>query len=587
MPATTRRIRISPVDREGAKLALTQYPGHDNILATFLRSIPGREWNKAYKLWVVPGAAETLLFIRDHKPADCALTIDDAVKARFRIDIDRLAGAHDVKLRGDSEIEHAYVTEPYAHQRAGLQFLTELGSGALLWEMGLGKTKTAIDYAEWLARREVVNEVGLHGTPNGDIRVLVICPNTIKRNWLREIAMHAGHDDALVLDGSIAKRIGQLGQARYSIVNCEALSIATFAKALLECEWDLVIVDESTRFKTHNAARTKALLALVKHAQRRVILTGTPITGSPEDAWAQFEFIQPGIFGRHYAFVDQFVERDYFGNAAGVKEGMESELARRIGRRSYRVLKSQVLDLPPKVYADRVVELTKVQAEAYRQMRDELRIEIDNLPEVNAFNVLTRLLRLTQVTAGLVGESPHYQWIPDNAKVTELDNLLNDELRGEQVVIFGIYQAELEALAQRYQDKQWTGTHYAPDPRLGIIYGPTPEKVRHELIEQFQAGDRRLLFAQVRTGGIGITLTAARTAIFYSRSWSLEEYLQAQDRLHRIGQTGTVSIVHLTAKGTIDEAIAKSLAAKQSLADQLTGDDARRLAVELMGGITA
>lgn len=557
-------LRIGPADPGGKQLALT-FPYQPDLIA-FVKTIPGREWDRAYKVWRVPNTPETLIFIRDHKPAGLALSIEPSIIERFRADVARLNAAKRIRDAGDSSIEHTWVTAPYAHQRAGLAHLAELGSGALLWEMGLGKTKTAIDYAEYL----------------GAARVLVITPNTVVRNWTNEIRLHAGHEDYVVLAGlSIAKRAALLGSARYSIVNCEALAYGEFVKAALAIQWDLVIVDESTRFKSPKALRTKALMKVGKVARHRVILTGTPITGSAEDAWAQMEFVQPGIFGSWYSFVDRFLERDYFKRVIGIRPSMVPELASRIGARSYRVLKADVLDLPPKVYVDRLVTLSDVQRRAYDQMRDELRVEIESLPSLSAANVLTVLLRLTQITAGLVGEAGKYTWIPYNAKVTELDALLNDELKGEQVVIFGLYQKELEALAARYVGGSHSGPSLSPLP---IIYGPTPERVRHDLISEFQAGDRRLLFAQVRTGGIGINLTAAQTAIYYSRSWSLEEYLQSQDRLHRIGQKGIVSIVHLIAQGTVDEQIGKALAEKQKLADSLTGDGARRLIASVLGG---
>jgi SNF2 family DNA or RNA helicase len=447
-----------------------------------------------------------------------------------------------------------------------LEFLAHLGGGALLWEMGTGKTKTAIDFCEWLALQpdDFARAGAISGAP---VRVLVVCPNTVKRSWASEIEKHAGHTD-YVIDRPI-------GSARYTIVNCEKLSIKSTLTPIAEREWDVVICDESTRFKNPRAARTKALHKLKAH--HRLILTGTPITGKPEDAWAQFQFVAPGLLGSWWSFRDRYLALDYFTRPVGIKPGMAGELKQLIASRSYRVLKQDVLDLPPKVYADRIVEMKGVQAQAYRQMKDDLRVQIENMPDVSAMNILTVLLRLTQITAGLVGESDRYTWLDkDNAKLAELDNLLLDELAGEQVVIFGQYQRELEQLAKRYCRSEFD-TGFAP-----IIYGPTPERDRHLIIEQFQSGVRRLLFAQQRTGGIGITLTAAKTAIYYTRSWSLEDYLQSQDRLHRIGQTGTVSILHLIAKGSIDEEIAKALRGKQTLADQLTGDDARRIARDLL-----
>jgi SNF2 family DNA or RNA helicase len=558
----------------GATIARIDYP-YNPAVTDVVRRIPGREFNRTYKVWLIPLTPDNVLLLREGVTAlGWLLSIPRDVADDLNKAYAKSKAAAAVRAAGDSDIAFDFVTEPYAHQRAGLAFLAHLNGGALLWEMGLGKTKTAIDFAEYLSGPERMDRPVLMRSDG--LRVLVICPNTVKRNWGDEIRKHAGHDDYVIPTGTIAKRITQLRSARYTIVNCEALSHKPMADALRTAgPWDLVIVDESTRFKSPDVARTKALWKIP--TRRRVILTGTPITGKPEDAFSQFEWVAPGTFGKsHWAFKERYLEKDWFGNVTGIKPGMADELRERIDRSSYRILKEDVLDLPEKVYVDRRVEMTGEQRRAYNQMRDELRIELADADEVRASNILTVLLRLTQVTAGMVGERGRYQWLDKGAKVNELDDLLNDELRGEQVVIFGLYQFELEQLAIRY-------TREAEVAQSGIIYGPTPEWQRHEAIAQFQAGQRRLLFAQVRTGGIGINLTAAQTAIYVTRSWSLEEYLQSQDRLHRIGQTGTVSIIHLLAEDSIDNDIADALKEKRNLADHLTGDAARALAARLLG----
>lgn len=575
-----RAVRVQP-GRKAGTLALTF--SYDEELVAFVKQIPGRVWDKAYKVWAIPDSPENVRWLQVRLPANVRLVMDDAIAAQAAARAAALVRAGEARDRGDSGIDFAYVTAPYAHQRAGLEFLAHAESGALLWEMGLGKSKTAIDYGEWL----FANHARADAAPLGSgvaalypsVRVLVICPNTVKRNWLNEIAKHAGHTDYVLPTGTLKKRAEQLGTARYTVINCEALSYREMAAALQAIEWDLVIVDESTRFKSPKAARTKLLHKL--SARRRVILTGTPITNTAEDAWAQYHFIAPGLLGSFWSFSDKYLAKDWFGNVTGVRPGMDVELANRLGSRSYRILKSEVVDLPPKVYQDRIVELDGAQKKAYDQMRDELRVAL-GARSIEAFNILTQLLRLTQITAGLVGEGDQYHWLGDqSAKVRELDHLLNEELAHEQVVVFGLYQRELIELWKRYAPPS-TGLDTWDLP--SIIYGPTPEHRRHELVEQFQRGDRRLLFAQIRTGGIGINLTAAKNAVYHTRGWSLEEYLQSQDRLHRIGQTGTVNIIHVTAEGTVDEHIAKALAGKQNLADVLTGDAVRALARDVLGG---
>jgi SNF2 family DNA or RNA helicase len=565
--------RASP----GSRLLTAKF-AYDEALVAAVKSIPGRTWNAANKVWVFPGSPENIAALRKAMPSNAKLLVETSLLQELEAEKAGVELAHQVRTAGDSDIAFPYLTEPYAHQRAGLAFLAHMGSGALLWEMGLGKTKTAIDYAEWLASRGD-GVLGRGFDQRVGQRVLVITPNSVKRNWGREIEKHAGHKDFVIPTGTLAKRLALFGTKRYTIVNCEQLSFKPSAEALKAIAWDLVIVDESTRFKTPGAARTKALHRL--NTKRRIILTGTPITGKPEDAWSQMEFISPGVFGTFYSFRDRYLELDYFKKPTGVRPNMAQDLADRIARRSYRILKTEVIDLPPKVYTDRTVELSGDQAKAYQQMRDDLWVEIGE-SKFTANNILTVLLRLTQITAGQIGTTlDGYRWLEDNAKVKELDDLLNDELRGERVVIFGQYQFELEQLAKRYVGGSIPGPSLSPLP---IIYGPTPEPVRDQLVNEFQVGDRRLLFCQNRTGGIGINLTAAQTAIYYTRSWSLEEYLQSQDRLHRIGQRGTVNILHLVAEGTIDEEIAKALAAKQNIADYLTGDAARELAARLLKG---
>lgn len=544
------RVVLSQPPWTGEALAVA-FPYDPELLAA-VRGVPGRKWVQPHHVWTIPGTPEAVRTLIARLPSGVALVVNEDLRTKLNRRASAVADAAAVKAVGDSRFAFEYLTKPYAHQRAGLDFLATLGSGALLWDMGTGKTKTAIDFAEWLAKQG----------GDGPFRVLVICPNTVKRNWAAEIEKHAGHT-WYTIDKPV-------GTEPYTITNCEKLSLKASLAPILAREWDLVIVDESTRFKTPTAKRTKALHKI--KAKHRVILTGTPITGKPQDAWAQLEFVEPGIFGSWWSFLDRYLVKDYFGAITGVKPGMAADMKTRIESRSYRILKEQVLDLPPKVYEDRWVEMSGDQKRAYDQMKAELQVKIEGVHAITASTILTQLLRLTQITAGLIGAGTDYTWLADSAKLAELDVLLEEELAGKQVVIFGLYQRELEKLAERY-------VKFSVHP---IIYGPTPEVHRQDIINDFQRGNHRLLFVQSHTGGIGINLTAAQYAVYYTRGWSLEDYLQSQDRLHRIGQQGSVTIVHIGAKGTVDEQIARALADKQNMADLLTGDKARRLAAEVL-----
>ena len=538
----------------------------DPAMISIIRDVPGRKWDPKRKIWTIPDNPEAVHALKNRlERAGHTIRITPDVRDYLNAEWNAARQAQAIRDAGDHhDIEWPLATQPYAHQRAGLGFLNALGGGALLWEMGLGKTLAAIAYAENLARSLAAFQ-----------RVLVICPNTVRRSvWAQQIEEHAGHRDYVVPDGPYTRRLPLVASRRYTILNTEALSHPAMQKRLMEFEWDLVIVDESTRFKGPRAARTKALLKI--RAKRRIAMTGTPLTNTPEDLWSQLEFVAPGIFGSWFGFRDRYLMIDHWGSVEGVNPHTASELRQKLDSRSYRILKEQVLDLPPKVYSDRIVTLTDEQRKQYNLMRDELRAAYSE-GEIEAYNVLTQLLRLTQITSGFVGERGRYDWIEGNAKERELAALL-DEIGDEPAVVFGLYQKELEELYRRFHD-----IPFDADDTPAIIYGPTRESDRERLIREFQAGQRKRLFIQSRTGGLGITLTAARTAIYYTRGWSLEDYLQSQDRLHRIGQTGTVTIVHLIAEKTVDEEIAKTLRSKQATADDLTGDDARRLVRTVLG----
>ncbi|HEY6058727.1 MAG TPA: DEAD/DEAH box helicase [Candidatus Limnocylindrales bacterium] len=568
-----RHIEVVEVGN-GNRLA-ARFP-YDPELIGIVRQVSGREWDKKLTAWTFPGTPENVLDLMRRCPSDVDVAMTRELRDKLNVRYRAIRDAAAIRAAGDATVEWPLRTTPYAHQRAGLAFLAKLGSGALFWEMGLGKTAGAIAYVETLAQADP------------ELRVLVICPNTVKRNWLAEIEKHTGTIMGGILEGTLAGRSAQVKRGlshlgRYTIVNCEALSLAPLNAALVDAGWDVVIVDESSRFKAPGASRTKALLRLAKRTPVRLILTGTPITGKPEDAWAQMEFVAPGMFGTWWSFLDRYLVRNPYTKAIeGVRPGMSDDLAGRVASRSYRIRKDDVLDLPPKVFEDRVVELDGTQAAAYASMKRDLRVAYEG-GEIEAWNVLTQLLRLTQITAGLIGEGERYQWLATgNAKLAALDELLNEDLAGEQVVVYGVYQRELEELSDRYDGPPKGYIVGERRPLRPIIYGPTPERVRADLISAFQAGDRRLLFVQTHTGGIGINLTAAKTAIYYTRGWSLEDWLQSQDRLHRIGQRGTVTIVSLVAKGTVDEQIAKALAAKQNVADMLTGDALRQLTATVL-----
>jgi len=241
------------------------------------------------------------------------------------------------------------------------------------------------------------------------------------------------------------------------------------------------------------------------------------------------------------------------------------ELALKLEKFSYRVLKEDCLDLPPKIYMKRLVELTTEQKKVYEQMKKMALAMLDD-KVMSTVNVMTQLMRLHQVTCG------HFK--ADDGTITHLKNNRLDSLMqlleetDGKVIIWANYVEDIKnivgSLKKAYGDDSTVEYHGAVDSR-----------VRQEQIALFQEknGPTRYFVGNTQTGGYGITLTAANTVIYYSNNYNLEQRLQSEDRAHRIGQNNSVTYVDLVAEKTIDERIVKSLRNKINIANEIMGED--------------
>lgn len=473
---------------------------------------------------------------------------------------------------------------PFRHQAEDFHVAVGRPYYALLHEMGLGKTALALAL--------------LHAWTEEVDACLVVAPKSVCLNWVRkEIPEHLKDWDTRYVVG-LWRPDETLRQAAVNtslldehqrvpilVMNYDALSTKkgySFASAFLKSHPStLMILDESTRVKSPRALRTKRALELSRHTSRRLILTGMPITQSPLDVFCQYEFLKPGLLeaGNYFAFKCRYArlkKRYLNGRQFDEVVGYQrlDELQGLMLRHGSRRLKAECLDLPPKLYQLRQVELSSDQRKLYEQMRDDAVIALEGSEQpITAPLVLTQLLRLRQILAGFI---PSQEPEPDIRGSTDryiepnyrLDELLEviEEVSGK-VIIWTSFIHSLVAITISLEKAYGVGVARA-------FYGATKPEDRQEIIEQFQdpASKLRFFVGQVHTGGVGITLTAAETVIYYDHDWSLEARAQSEDRAHRIGQTRSVTYVSLVARGTIDEDIMAALVAKRSLADQVTGD---------------
>jgi SNF2 family DNA or RNA helicase len=473
-----------------------------------------------------------------------------------------------------------FKTQPYDHQRKALKDSWAADYYALFMEMGTGKTKVAID------TMAVLYEAGKIDS------ALVIAPKGVYDNWVKnEIPAHMPDRIALnlvrwtpsktikyesVLWNLIAEKFDGL---KLFVMNVEAFSSSrglNIAEAfLIHNPNNMTIIDESTTIKNRNAARTKNLISLRKRSKYRRILTGSPITKSPMDFLANACSWMRRLLGfnSYFAFQARYanVQRRTMGHRSFqqvVGYRRLDELSVKLDKFSNRILKEDCLDLPPKVYTRRDVLLTPEQERLYVQMKKLALAKLESGELSTTTSVLTQIMRLQQICCGfLQPDDGPIELIPNN-RLNELLDVV-EEIQGK-AIIWASYTHDIKAISEALRDK------FGEDS-VATYYGATPQDERQEIVNLFQRKDSPLRFfvGQPRTGGYGITLTAATTMIYYSNSYDLEIRLQSEDRAHRIGQTNKVTYVDLVSPNTIDEKILAALRTKIDLASQVLGEDVK------------
>jgi len=472
-------------------------------------------------------------------------------------------------------MNYKFKTKPYAHQITALEKSWQKDEYGYFMEMGTGKSKVLIDNIAMLYDKGRINSA------------LIIAPKGVYRNWLSQeipehLPRHIDHKTVLwtaLTSKTKDKEYQQLFKIEYDLhillMNVEALSTkkgVEFAGKFLRCHKTLLAVDESTTIKNPAAKRTKAILALSKQVKYRRILTGAPVTKSPLDLYSQCAFLNEDLLGfsSYYTFRNryaQMIERNFGGRRVQIVASYRrlDELAETLKAFSYRVLKEDCLDLPPKIYMKREIELSDEQKKAYATMKSMALAKV-NGKLATAPHVLTQLMRLHQITCGhFKADDGTIQEFKNN-RMLELLNLL-EEIEGK-VIIWANYVYDIEHIVKTI------GKEYGADS-IVQYYGAIESKKRQGNIEKFQDPKSKVRFfvGNPQTGGYGITLTAASNVIYYSNGYDLEKRLQSEDRAHRIGQEKSVTYIDIIARKTVDEKIVKALRKKINIASAIMGEE--------------
>jgi SNF2 family DNA or RNA helicase len=457
-----------------------------------------------------------------------------------------------------------FKTKPFDHQRKAFYMSRDSETFALLMEQGTGKTKVIIDNAAYLYGAGKIN------------CMVVIAPNGVHRNWIRkEIPEHlpdwCPYESVYYYSGMKKKDTERFEEVmsthdkmKVFTFNVEAFvskNAVNLINKIMLANQVLLVVDESSRIKRPGAQRTKVITKLSNLCKYRRIMTGTPVTKGPEDIYSQFKFLDPQILGydSFYSFKARYCIMGGFENKQIVAYQNVDELTKNIEGHSFRVLKKDCLDLPDKIYQRYPVELSEKQRKLYDQMRKTYIAELEG-EQIDAPATITRLLRLQQIVCGWFPTETEVKPIEDkNPRLNALLEILSDI--DSKVIIWARFKADLKAIEHALGG-------------LAVAYhGEVSNDARADAVERFQNDPKiRYFVGQPQSGGIGLTLTAADYAVYYSNSFDLETRLQSEDRCHRIGTKNNVTYIDLEAPKTVDTKIIKALRSKKNLADVITKD---------------
>jgi len=468
----------------------------------------------------------------------------------------------------------------WAHQDRALKAINGADAFALFMEMRTGKTKCILD------------EFG-QDEANGRVQqLLVVAPAGVYRTWEADALKHLSGDlerrtmIGIWESGPTAKQQRELNLfmnydgPRILLVNIEALSLPKNRSRQL-CERFLkqaattMVIDESTTIKNLDAERTDFCIKLAPLTYKRRILSGLPSPQSPLDLFSQFAFLDPDILGyRRYAkFMERYAVTQLKpfgpgGRNIPIVVGYQNleELKAKIDPHSFRVRLGECYDLPEKIYMRRDVEMTPEQKLAYAQMKKFAVAELDGMERVTATVVLTQMLRLHQIMAGVTtSDDGNLVDIKEN-KTDEILRIL-ENVAGK-AIIWAAYDPNIRRISAALARVYGAGS-------VARFWGDNRD-VREGEEHAFKTDPKvRFMVATAAAGGRGRTWDIADTMIYHTNTFSLEHRLQSEERNQGVGKIGNVAVFDLITRGTIEDKIVDTLRAKKKLSDVITGDNYR------------
>lgn len=567
---------------------------YDPQLIAMVKNVPGRKWVPENKYWTIPkGHLGWLLNEIKGTAYEGALQIqsEEAINENASID------STDINLIPDadiSDVDH-YVKEGYKlydHQLAFLKYAKSKGRNGFILadDMGCGKTLEVLNYAMY--QRKIYNYKHC---------LIITCVNSAKYSWQEDIAKHTNGQEIGYILGTRKKRNGGLrfnttGPDKvedlvsghmygkedapelpyFLITNIEALGrtkvgkIFTLEEAIIkminEGKLQMIAIDECHKNMSPQSTQGKVILDIKKRTEKAVQwipMTGTPIKNKPTDVFTPLKLVDGHAFKSYYLWSREFCIFGGYGdheimgykNIPILKDMLQGNMIRR--------MKSEVLDLPPKIYYTEYVENTPRQQALYEAIVEELYQQREEI--LSTLNPLTAMLRLRQVNGSpeLVDDTivVDDKYIACNAKLKRLIELVDDVVeRNEKVIIFSNWIDPLRTiykfLSKKYKTCCYTGSMNEVD------------REKHKRVFQNNP-DYKIMLGTIGAMGVSLTLTAATNVIFYDDCWTPADKTQAEDRANRIGSTEPLKVYTLLSKDTVDERVYQILEDKRAISNYI------------------
>ena len=453
------------------------------------------------------------------------------------------------------EFDFSPRTAPLRHQMEAIEFLRGKKNVPLFDEQGLGKSKIVIDALCCDLQDNVVDSV------------LIICKKGLLDTWQREVSKHS-HLQSTVLSGSKRLRGRSFMHFNHFYLTGYEAFVSEFKRIerFLRLRRFAIVLDESQKIKNPDSKVTRAIFQIKELTAKRIIITGTPIANKPEDLWSQFYFLDGGkTLGTDFTTFKKTFGIRFKGEEVLEKYEPKMALLRGLVTQVAMRRMKNILELPEKVYRDELVRLSSSQRQMYERAKTDLLLEIKDVDgrviEEKIDNYLVKLLRLTQIASNPALLCDSYVEIP--AKFLVLDRILKEIITvGEKAIVWTSFRQNIRSLRRRY--KEYGAL---------MIFGDVKIEDRTKTVEKFMSIDKnKILIANPSAAKEGLTLTSANHAIYLDRTFKMDDYIQSQDRIHRIGQAKKCNIVKLIAKGTIDEYTDDILEKKYLIAKYALGD---------------